>query len=827
MKKILKINKILNFVQKPARYIGNELNSYPANMSSDFSIVLCFPDIYEIGASNLGIEILYHLINEKKLARCERVFAPDLDMEYFLKKNNLNLFSLESKSDLKEFDIIGFTIQYELVATNILNILSLSDISIFSKNRKLHEPIVMAGGPALTNPEPFADFFDLFVLGDGEEVIEEIINICRQSKKNKVPRNKILERLSYVDGVYVPSFYDINYHENNTIKSILPISNTVKSIISKRFSDFENVYDLKKRIVPFIRTVHNRLNIEIARGCPGRCRFCQASKYYSPWRQRSTKKILNIIKTGIKSTGFDEITLSSLSCSDYKCLYKLLIEINNLYKYSNINISLPSLRCNENSLDLIKYINKSKKPTLTFAPEAGSDRLRNVIGKYLSEEQIVKTILAANAMGWKIIKLYFMIGLPTETHTDILGIVRLIKFIKKQSKGLNFTVAISPFIPKANTVFQWVQMENMTEMRQKMLFLKKTLQANVKIHDYKASILEALIARGDRRLSYVIYKAWLKGLRFNQWNNKLDNDDTFNKILIENNVNLDSYLYRNRKYDEILPWDHIYFGTSKKELYNDYVKSMKESFTNDIINQYNYEYKHLQLTKKYIEKKYEVPIINSVMRLRFRFSKKGIIRFVSHLEQIEVFRRAVRRANLPVAFTLGFSPQIKSSYGPPISVGQESSSEYMELNFTQEVNIRNIKLKLSKMLPTGFKILDIKKIPLNFPSIDILSNVAEYKIKNINITQQEIDKILSQDKIFVKVLKKKKIIEIDIKSLIRLLRIKNTTLILQLRFSSKKTVKPEIVLREILKNKLNFLTVYDIERTRLYIEAQNGNMYVP
>ncbi|MDR3071424.1 MAG: TIGR03960 family B12-binding radical SAM protein [Endomicrobium sp.] len=839
MKNLSQIDEILSLVQKPARYIANELNSYQVDMSSGFSVVLCFPDIYEVGASNLGLEILYHLINEKKLARCERVFAPGDDMENILREKGIDLFSLESHSDLKSFDILGFTLQCELVATNIVNILDLAKISIFQKDRKDNEPLVIGGGPALTNPEPFCDFFDLFVLGDGEEGIEEIINVCKELKSAKLPKIEILKRLSKIDGVYVPSFYDVKYNCDDTIGCVTPVSEDIKPIIKKRLSNLENLYFPEKKIIPFVETVHNRLNIEVARGCPGRCRFCQASKYYRPWRQRSLERLLYFVKKGIESTGFEEITFSSLSCSDYRNLDKLLIETNNLYGKSNLNISLPSLRCNERSLRLAQYINKSKRPTLTFAPEAGSDRLRNVIGKYLSQEQIIKTLLTANAMGWKIIKLYFMIGLPTETDEDILCIERLIKLIKKKALGLNFTVTISPFVPKAQTAFQWFPMVSVDEIKQKINVLNKLLPANVKAHNHKASVLEALIAKGDRRLSSVIYKAWQKGARFDQWADKL-NSNIWDESIAESNIDLDFYLYRSKNYDEILPWDHLNFGVTKKELYADYINGINESVDDGFYNfptskseseakidsnksnfsQFDTE---TLLPKDYIDPK--MSVLSPVTRLRLRFSKKGIVRFVSHLEQIEVLRRAARRSNLPVAFTAGFSPKVKSSYSLPLPVGYESSSEYMELYFTQNVSVEDVKIKISNVLPKGFLLLSVEKVPLSFPTIDTLSNVAEYEIKNVDISQMEIDKFLLMDKILIKKTKKGKTIDIDAKPLIRSFENDNGILKLQLRFGNGKAVKPEAILQKLLEMSENYAKIYAIERTELYIEAKNGQIH--
>jgi len=846
MEKLLQINEILNFVQKPVRYTGGELNSHPADMSADFSVLLCFPDIYEIGASNLGLEILYHLINEKKLARCERVFVPDNDLELLLRRNNISLFSLESKSALKSFDILGFTIQYELVATNVVNILNLSGISIFSKDRKDGEPLIIAGGPALTNPEPFCDFFDLFVLGDGEEAIVEIINACREFKKAKLARLEILRELSKIEGVYVPSFYDVEYNGDSTIKSVTPVYKDVKPVVKKRIIDIEKAYFPEKKIVPFIETVHNRLNIEVARGCPRQCRFCQASKYYGPWRQRTFEKLLDILKKSIQITGFEEVAFSSLSCSDYKHLDKLLIETNNLYGKSNLNISLPSLRCEKHSVKIAQYINRSKRPTLTFAPEAGTDRMRKVIGKYLSEKQIIETILSANAMGWKTIKLYFMIGLPTETDDDVRGIAHLVKLVKKESKNLNFNITISPFVPKAHTAFQWVPMAGADEIKRKINLLGRLLPANMKAHDYKASLVEALLAKGDRRLSSVIYKAWQKGARFDQWTDKF-NSNIWDEAAAESKIDLNLYVCRNIKCGEILPWDHLDFGVGKEMLYAEYIRGVNETLSTadalhsfkactvkntkfvvgrcenyvSDVNQFNTQN---LLPENYIEPK--ISVCRPVMRLRLRFSKKGVVKFVSHLEQMRLFRRTARRSELPVAFSMGFSPKVKSSYGPPLPVGYESSSEYMELYFTRKVNVKDVESGFSGILPVGFELIDVKRVPLNFPSIDILSNVAEYEIKNVDVSQEKIDKFLFQDSIIVERTKDSKTSKIDAKPLIKSFNNENGILKLQLRFGGGGYVKPEVVLEKLLgENQEN--CKYEIERTNLYIETKNGQIHEP
>ncbi|MDR1942295.1 MAG: TIGR03960 family B12-binding radical SAM protein [Endomicrobium sp.] len=836
-----KIENILNLVRRPSRYINGELNSHTADMSADFSVCLCFPDIYEVGASNLGLEILYHLVNEKKLARCERAFAPDEDLEKILRDQKIPLFSLESNSDLKSFDIVGFTIQCELVATNIINMLDLSEIPVFSRDRKDCHPLILGGGPALTNPEPFCDFFDAFVLGDGEEVLPEIIETRKKFKKSK--RADLLKELSKIDGVYVPSLYKVEYNDDNTVKSVLPFDPDVKKTVTKRTLNLENAYFPSKKIVPFVETVHNRLNIEVARGCPGQCRFCQASKYYRPWRQRPVEKLLELVKNGVESTGYEEIAFSSLSCSDYKHLEELLVKTNEIYAASNLNISLPSLRCNERSLKAAQYINRSKRPTLTFAPEAGSDRLRDVIGKYLSEKQIVETLLSANAMGWKVIKLYFMIGLPTETDEDLAAINSIVRLVRKEAKGLNFNITVSPFVPKAQTAFQWVAMARPEEIARKIDFLKGIVPASLKAHNHRASVLEAFMAKGDRRVSAAVYKAWQKGARFDQWADKFGND-IWTQAIKESGLDLDFYVYRTIKEDEALPWDHLNYGVSKDWLYNDYLKGLKESlkFKEQTQNSDgsgaagsllatggSFAAEAAQRSSLLPQNYVEPSLLQQApaMRVLLRFSRKGAVRFISHLEQIEVLRRAARRCGLAVSFTAGFSPQVKSSFGPPVSVGHESSCEYMDLYFNEKKDLGEIKEKISAVLPDGFCLLSVKKIPLKFPAIDVLVNVAEFSIKNVAVLDKDVEKFMSCGQIIVEKTKKGKTVEIDAKPLIKNMQVCGSTLKMSLYFGESKSVKPEAVLKKLLENHANYATICNIERTNLYIETTDGEIYEP
>ena len=809
---MINLDKILPLVQKPSRYINHEINSYKPDMDNDVSICLCFPDIYEIGASNLGLEILYHLVNEKKVARCERAYAPDIDLEKILIEQKQELFSLESKTSLRNFDIVGFSLQCELVGTNVINMLSLSNIPIFSKDRKDEDTLVIGGGPVMANPEPFADFFDLFTIGDGEVSLIKILETYRVCKKNKLSRKEILFELSKIEGIYVPSFYDVAYNDDNTIKFIKPNIEGVSEIVNKTIVDLDKVFFHNNKIVPFVETVHNRLNIEVARGCVGRCRFCQASKYYRPWRTRKVETVLDLLDKSLKNTGYEEVSFSSLSCTDYKDLEDLLLQTNEKYYKQNLNVTLPSMRCNKFSLKVAEYLNRDKKPSITFAPEAGSDRLRNVIGKYLSEKEIVDTLNFAYQMGWKSIKLYFMIGLPTEQPEDIAAIKDLVDKVRKTSNRLNFSITVSPFVPKAQTAFQWEPMFSSKYFKDVITNINKTLPADIRAHNHQASIIEAFLARADRRVCQAIYIAWQKGMRFDQWKDKFNFDIWLNSIK-EAGFDLNFYVYRRRSFDEILPWQHINLGLDKQFLYNDYINGIKET-ANAILG------KEKQITKlpeniSCVKKE----IFETKYRILLKFSRQGCVKYISQLEQIDFFRRALKRTNLPLAYTNGFSPQVKAAFGPAIAVGYESSSEYVDLSLTRKVDIETIKQEISKILPEGYTLISVKYIPLRFPSIEGLINLAEYTVKGVNLKQKDIDKYLNQREILVKKIKKGKETIVNVKELIQNIKIiDSNTFKIFLRFYPTKNIKLEKILQNLLNLEEKETKILYTKRENLFIE---------
>lgn len=560
------LDDILPFVSKPGRYLGNEWNVVHKDWeTARVKVALCYPDIYELGMSNLGLQILYSIINHREDSLAERVYAPGLDMEEILKKRGIPLFSLESKKPLKDFDIVGFTLQHELSYTNILNILNLAKIPLRSHNREGNFPLIIAGGPSASNPEPLADFIDAFVLGDGEEVIEEIIEtyINWNSRFQSGFGNKrkgLFKSLAKIPGVYVPSLYKVNYKQDGTIERIERREAGIQERIEKRVVNLECSHYPLAPLVPLIDISQNRLNLEIQRGCPHRCRFCQSQVVYGPCRVRSRKRLLEIAQASLKSTGYDEISLTSLSTTDYPGIEGLIGEFLACFAKSHTSVSLPSLRPDRFSLNLAIRMQKVRKPGLTFAPEAGSERLRRSIGKEISDEDFLSAISQAYNAGWKLLKLYFMIGLPGEKEEDIEAIVRLLRELKSRHRNLNFNITVAPFVPKPHTPFQWLPMEKVTELRRKKEYLSHRLPAQIKGHNVESSFLEAVFSRGDRRLGMVLEKAWEMGCKFDQWKEHFHFDiweEAFSKCSIDPGF----YVYRKRDPEEIQPWSHLLYKT--------------------------------------------------------------------------------------------------------------------------------------------------------------------------------------------------------------------------------------------------------------------------
>mgnify|MGYP001157838002 FL=1 len=588
------LDRLIGQVEKPVRYMGNEYNMVIKDPNRvDIRFAFAFPDVYEVGMSHMGMKILYHMINDREDAYCERVFAPWPDMEQKMRENNIPMFALETKDPIKDFDIIGFTLQYELSYTNVLNILDLAQIPLTWQERSNDHPLIIAGGPCAYNVEPMADFFDLVVMGEGEEVTHELLDLYLDCKKQGLDRLEFLYRAANIEGVYVPRFYTVEYKEDGTISKIEPINERVPKTIRKRIiKDLDKAYYPETMVVPYMNIVHDRVMLEIFRGCTRGCRFCQAGMIYRPVRERTPEKLLELAQKLIKNTGYEEISLSSLSTGDYSQLEKLVRELMVRFKDKKVGLSLPSLRLDSFEKELADEVQKVRKTGLTFAPEAGSQRLRDVINKGITEDDLMGSVEDAFKSGWTTVKLYFMIGLPEETKEDLKGIGELARKIKdcyfntvkeKGKKALRINISTSSFVPKAFTPFQWVAQNSMEELDRKQNFLQKELRIkNVQYSwsDSKASFLEAVFARGDRRLGKVIKKAWQKGCTFDGWA-ELFKFDTWMEAFEEEGIDPHFYANRQRDVDEVFPWDHIDVGVTKKYLWREYQKALKMELTED------------------------------------------------------------------------------------------------------------------------------------------------------------------------------------------------------------------------------------------------------
>lgn len=597
MRKLALKDEILMQVEKPARYIGNEVNSVMKDKKQvDVRFAMCFPDVYEIGMSHLGIQIIYDMLNQFEDVWCERVYSPWVDLDAIMRKEHIPLFALESQDPIREFDFLGITIQYEMCYTNILQVLDLSGIPLLSKDRTDKDPIVIGGGPCTYNPEPICDFFDLFYIGEGETRYRELLDLYKACRKKGLGRAEFLKRAACIPGMYVPSLYDVAYKEDGTIEKRVVLEKGIPEIIEKELvKDISNTYYPEHPVVPFIKVTQDRVVLEIQRGCIRGCRFCQAGQLYRPVRERSLAMLKDYAVKMLKNTGHEEISLSSLSSSDYSQLPQLLDFLMEHCGKQKINISLPSLRIDAFSLDVMNKVQDVKKSSLTFAPEAGSQRLRNVINKGLTEEVILEGARLAFEGGWTRVKLYFMLGLPMETEEDIRGIAELCNKIaavfyetvpKERRNGrVQIVASTSFFIPKPFTPFQWASQRTKEEFLDKAYLTRTSIasqlnQKSIKYnwHEADVSVLEGILARGDRRLNQVILKAYQKGCIYDAWSEYYKNE-VWMQTFEECGIDIDFYTTREREDDEIFPWDFLDCGVSKKFLLKEWHNAQKETVT--------------------------------------------------------------------------------------------------------------------------------------------------------------------------------------------------------------------------------------------------------
>jgi radical SAM family uncharacterized protein/radical SAM-linked protein len=723
------LKDFLSLVSKPVRYLGQEIHSIrkdPADVKLKFC--LAFPDVYEVGMSHLGIQILYHILNEREGVACERAFAPWIDMEKVLRDKRIPLSSLESSTPLNQFDIVGFSLQYELCFTNVLNMLDLSDIPLFSKDRDDRFPLIIAGGPLTFNPAPVADFFDALVIGDGEEVALEICEIALQSKEAGAKKDDLLKSLSRLEGVYVPSLHT----EGQRIRK-------------RTLSDLKQAFFPSCPIVPYMKVVHDRLNIEIARGCKRGCRFCEAGFIHRPYRERDPKMIHEILDASLKRTGYEELSLLSLSAGDYSSIGPLLSDLMDRYETKKVAVSFPSLRIESVVGYLAEEVKRVRKTGFTIAPEAGTERLRKVINKELDEGVLFQGLSDLFSKGWKNIKLYFMMGLPTEKEEDLRGIFDLTRRIasigERQKIHPNISVSVSTFVPKPHTPFQWESQIPLEEMKERLRLMKDGVKRNrlrFKWQDPHLSFLEGIFSTGDRNLSRVLVEAFRLGCRFDGWTDQF-RFPLWKEAVEKAGLEMDLHT-RKRGFENIPPWSFIDTGIDVQFLREEYQRGLEEKISPPCVKENCHrcgvcdgktmtlkesdpvEMKALErMAKKDMRKK------GMKKKIRLKFRKVGEMRFLSHLELAHLFYRASKRADLPLCFSEGFHPMPRIIFATALPVGMESLMEIVDIECEGKITPADVLERLNQTLPPGVEIMEAEEVPLFF-HLSSLSHPSVYWI---------------------------------------------------------------------------------------------------
>jgi radical SAM family uncharacterized protein/radical SAM-linked protein len=740
------IDDLLASVQRPSRYIGGEPNSVLKDHSQvNLKIALSFPDIYEVGMSHYGLLLLYDILNAQKEIACERVFLPWVDMADLLRKRGLALSSLESDTSLKEFDIVGISIPHELVLTNIVELLQLGGIHPLASERRENLPLVIGGGSGVFNPEPAADLFDALVIGDGEEAVLDISRAFMEWRKSGRKKEALLESLAKIDGVYVPSFFRADYSDS-ALTRIVPAFDWYRQVKRRILKNLDLSRIPSKPMVPNTELIHDRLTAEVMRGCTAGCRFCQAGITYRPAREKEPQALLEQITAALRESGYEEVSLLALSAGDYANLETLTEALLPLCAREKVAISLPSLRVGTLTDKIIERIRSLRKTGFTLAPEAGSAHLRSVINKRIDEEELLKCAQKIFACGWRNLKLYFMIGLPTETEDDVKEIVRLSAAVKSAGRAVgvnpNVNVSISSFVPKAHTPFQWEKQAPQEETEEKLSFLKKSLRRagiQMKWHSPTLSTLEGVFSRGDRRLTQAVLEAHRLGARFDSWTEQFK-EDAWKKAFENCGISPQEYL-RERSESEVLPWSHINCGVTQEFLISERSKSRAREESPDCriagcANCGVCDLKAGEIPSEFLRQKKSVRLIDRKprryreiqFRCRITYTKLGRAAYLGHLELKQILERAFRRAELPLKYSEGFRPEPRISYSSPIPLGTESTAEVLDVRLTENLQAQEIIDRVNPLLPPGVALYSVKLIDPGAESISASVTGARYRV---------------------------------------------------------------------------------------------------